>query len=264
MLAIQNTCGTSCCRDGAEGDVAFAWASRSHNYASDVGPGPWVVANLSEFDRGGTVNYGPGEFDVYPCPMHPAARDFYNRAQRMPSPSNNDILARWGSPGFTCDPSTCTSAPHYPNEHYGCYRCDEVARVSYVFAQETADPSLHRRLSVYDTRQRWETDSYAACFYLATVYIHLDSLPGPVCAPPSPPPSPWGGHPVAWLRSRLRGCHDLATLLEELDALDHEYAPHRAEPRKLCVFAVQLPTHAAADAAPHGQTEAARARRREL
>ena len=39
-----------------------------------------------------------------------------------------------------------------------------------------------------------------------------------------------------WLCSRLRaGYHDLAALLGELDALDHEYAPHQAEPRRLCV-----------------------------
>ena len=70
---------------------------------------------------------------------------------------------------------------------------------------------------------------------------------------------------VGWLHSRLRGYHDLATLLEELDALDREYAPHRAEPQRLSyVFAVRLPTRAAADAAAHGQAEAARAHRREL
>ena len=39
-----------------------------------------------------------------------------------------------------------------------------------------------------------------------------------------------------WLCSRLRrGYHELATLLGELDALDHEYSPHQAEPRRLCV-----------------------------
>ena len=39
-----------------------------------------------------------------------------------------------------------------------------------------------------------------------------------------------------WLCSRLcAGYHDLAALLGELDALDHEYAPHQAEPRRLCV-----------------------------
>jgi len=31
------------------------------------------------------------------------------------------------------------------------------------------------------------------------------------------------------------GYHDLATLLGELDALDHDYSPHQAEPRRLCV-----------------------------
>ena len=39
-----------------------------------------------------------------------------------------------------------------------------------------------------------------------------------------------------WLCGRLRsGYHQLAGLLEELDALDHEYSPHQAEPRRLCV-----------------------------
>ena len=39
-----------------------------------------------------------------------------------------------------------------------------------------------------------------------------------------------------WLHSRLRaGYHDLSTLLGELDNLDHEYVPHQAEPRRLCV-----------------------------
>ena len=39
-----------------------------------------------------------------------------------------------------------------------------------------------------------------------------------------------------WLHSRLRaGYHDLSTLLSELDNLDHEYVPHQAEPRRLCV-----------------------------
>ena len=39
-----------------------------------------------------------------------------------------------------------------------------------------------------------------------------------------------------WLCSRLRaGYHELSTLLTELDELDHEYTPHQAEPRRLCV-----------------------------
>jgi len=39
-----------------------------------------------------------------------------------------------------------------------------------------------------------------------------------------------------WLHSRLRaGYHDLTSLLGELEALDHEYSPHQAEPRRLCV-----------------------------
>ena len=50
MLAIQNTCGPTCCREGAEGDAAFALAAANHNYQSNNGPGPWVVAVLSQFD----------------------------------------------------------------------------------------------------------------------------------------------------------------------------------------------------------------------
>ena len=58
MLAIQNTCGPTCCRIGAEGDAAFAYASSNHNYQSDVGPGPWVVADLTMFANNGLTNYG--------------------------------------------------------------------------------------------------------------------------------------------------------------------------------------------------------------
>ena len=39
-----------------------------------------------------------------------------------------------------------------------------------------------------------------------------------------------------WLCGRVRaGYHELSTLLTELDTLDHEYEPHVAEPRRLCV-----------------------------
>ena len=39
-----------------------------------------------------------------------------------------------------------------------------------------------------------------------------------------------------WLCSRLRaGYHELSSLLQELDRLDHEYSPHQPEPRRLCV-----------------------------
>ena len=39
-----------------------------------------------------------------------------------------------------------------------------------------------------------------------------------------------------WLCSRLHaGYHELSTLLQELDTLDHEYSPHQPEPRRLCV-----------------------------
>ena len=47
MLAIQDTCGTACCQAGESSDRAFA--SVRHNYLSDNGPGPWVVATLTDF-----------------------------------------------------------------------------------------------------------------------------------------------------------------------------------------------------------------------
>ena len=47
---------------------------------------------------------------------------------------------------------------------------------------------------------------------------------------------PAAGRVHAWLCNQLRaGYHDLATLLGELDRLDHKYSPHQAEPRRLCV-----------------------------
>ena len=176
MLAIQNTCGPSCCRDGAEGDAAFDLAGRSHNYASNNGPGPWVVAVLDQFDNGRSINYGAGEYDVYPCPL-----------TNNLDPTNPN----------TCNPATCTAqvtaTGAYAGETYGCYRCDEVARVGYVHTKCTDDPTQHLRLNVYDTKQRWETDSYAACFYLSEVVVHLPSvahpppIPSPCVAPPAPP-----------------------------------------------------------------------------
>merc|ERR1712087_62187 len=40
----------------------------------------------------------------------------------------------------------------------------------------------------------------------------------------------------SWLCDRLRaGYHELASLLTEIDRLDHEYTPHQTEPRRLCV-----------------------------
>ena len=39
-----------------------------------------------------------------------------------------------------------------------------------------------------------------------------------------------------WLcRQTHAGYHDLASLLGELDVLDHSYSPHQTEPRRLCV-----------------------------
>ena len=194
MLAIQNTCGVSCCRDGAEGDAAFAYAAANHNYASDVGPGPWLVARLDEFDEANTTNFGAGEWDVYPCPLQPVARDFSNR-QRLGLPNTAEVLSRWSAPGFACDPSTCTGAPYYPNTDYGCYRCNEVSRVAYVVTRCTDDAALHLTLEVTDTKQRWQTDAYGACFYVVEQLVHClpdacELVPQPPLPPFSPPPAP--------------------------------------------------------------------------
>ena len=115
----QDTCGPSCCQEGAEGDAAFAFAADNHNYDSNrdpqtgaVGPGPWVVAVLDQFDSALGANYGAGLNDIYPCPL-----------TNNLDPTNPR----------TCDPSTCTSritaTGMFAGETYGCYRCDEVARV---------------------------------------------------------------------------------------------------------------------------------------
>jgi len=207
MLAIQNiACANgnplSCCADNAEGNAKFASALSNHNYQSDVGPGPYLVARLTEFDNvprhdpAAKSNYGAGEHDVYPCPLTPEQRD-------------RDFPTNRGRPGhqagFQCDPATCTSAvlvrangqttPDYASDTYGCYQCDQVGRVGYVFGVCTNDLSQHRMADVYDTIQRWETKSWAACFYLTYVYIHwshimLDVSPSSPPMPPSPPLSP--------------------------------------------------------------------------
>lgn len=98
MLAIQNTCGGSCCRDGPEGDTAFAHAASNHNFESNNGPGPWLVGRLTEFARDGALNYGAGEHDAFPCPLQPAPRDFTNRAAQLATANLREVLARWGSP----------------------------------------------------------------------------------------------------------------------------------------------------------------------
>lgn len=100
MVAIQNTCGTSCCQNGPEGEAVFANATSHHNYDSNNGPGPWLVAQLTEFDDTLKVNYGAGLWDVFPCP----------RTSNL-DPTNPNM----------CDPSTCTSAPFYPDETYWLY-----------------------------------------------------------------------------------------------------------------------------------------------
>lgn len=63
FLAIQDTCTGACCQNGAVGEAAFAGVE--HNFLSNNGPGPWLVANLTETvylaseDR--YVQYGAGE-----------------------------------------------------------------------------------------------------------------------------------------------------------------------------------------------------------
>jgi hypothetical protein len=141
MLAIQNTCGPSCCRDGPEGDAAFASVPANHNYDSNVGPGPWLVATLDQFDDVQGTNYGAGLWDVLPCP----------RTNNL-DPTNPR----------TCNPATCTSDPKHPGETFGCYRCDEVARVGYIFTKCSNNPADHLTLNVYSTVQRAETTACEA------------------------------------------------------------------------------------------------------
>ena len=147
MLAIQNTCGATCCRDGPEGDAAFADAAANHNFDSNNGPGPWLIATLDQFDDARQINFGAGLHDVSPCPLDPM-----------------------------CNPSACTSDPKHPGQTYGCYRCNEVARVGYIFTEETTTPAEHLMLTVTDTVQRGETTSRAACYYLATIKIFSCAL----------------------------------------------------------------------------------------
>ena len=155
----------------------------THNYDSDLGPGPWVVALLDriEYDAsaGEYVNMGNGLEDVYPCPLRPASRDL-----RTPLASTGG----WSS-SYTCDPATCTSAPEFPGKTYGCYNCDTHARAAYVFARTTSDPALDRTATFPITRQRWQTQSYAGCFYLANALL-FDGSPPPSPPPPSPKPPP--------------------------------------------------------------------------
>ena len=147
--------------------------ANAHNYDSDVGPGPWIVAVLDRISYDEVaheyVNYGVGERDVYPCPLKPDRRDL---ARPLAAAGG------WSS-SYTCDPGTCSSAPLYPGKSYGCYKCDTHSRVAYVFARTTLNPALDRQAEVYDTKQRWETTSYAACFYLANAYLYNGSPPPP-------------------------------------------------------------------------------------
>ena len=189
MLAIQGTCGFSCCRDGAEGDDAFEYAAANHNYRSNNGPGPWVVAILDQFESDGTVNYGAGEADIYPCPLRPTERDVVQRNQRSPPES------RWRSPSFTCNPLLCSSAPAYPSHQYGCYRCDEVSRVGYVIAQETANPAHHLQLYVNDTKQRWGDAALAFATRTDAPVVPTDRLSRPAAA-----------HTQACACMRVRAC----------------------------------------------------------
>ena len=161
IKAIQNSCGPSCCRPGPDGEAAFA--SLTHNYNSNNGPGPWLIATLDQVDPSSKTNYGVGEHDLYPCALRPTGRDINIRSQQTTGEPAGQVTARWSAPGFQCDPSTCTSAPVYPGHTYGCYRCDEVGRVAYVQTKCAVRPEDHMTVDVYDSRQRWQTDSFAAC-----------------------------------------------------------------------------------------------------
>lgn len=138
MLAIQDTCDETCCSDGPVGDAAFANVPAEHNYQSNIGPGPWLVAVLDQFDDAIGANYGAGLWDILPCP----------RTNNL-DPTNPN----------TCDPATCTSDPMHPGQTYGCWRCDEVARVGYIFAKCSNDASDHLKLEVTSTVQRSETSA---------------------------------------------------------------------------------------------------------
>ena len=153
--------------------------ANTHNYESDVGPGPWVVALLDRIvydaSQAKYVNFGNGFEDVYPCPLHPEARDI----QR-----NLGYNTGW-STSYTCDPATCSSAPEFAAEDYGCFNCDTHARVAYVSVKSTGDISLDRTASFPTTRQRWQTQSYAGCFYLAEALLFEASPPPPPSLTPS-------------------------------------------------------------------------------
>jgi len=245
LLAVQNTCDQTCCaravKGGNEGfnnlgvDVFANWDTIDpitgmntwHNFQSDVGPGPWVVAMLNDFGMndgttwpnklastcncGGRVsppcpcqtepdmpvNYGLGYYDMFPCP-------------RM-SDQNP------GGPKPTCDPTTCFQAGNpgglYPGELWGCYGCNNVGtaadgrdmadltRNAFVFYQHGTPASPE--LEVYHTVQRWESiasnqqisrtvigPNFQNCVYLAMVTLVYDppSPPPPVPPAPSPPP----------------------------------------------------------------------------
>ena len=165
MLAIQNIqCengnSASCCTDNAEGDALFSAVPNNHNFQSNNGPGPWLVAVLDQFDDTRQVNFGAGLWDVAPCPL-----------TNNLDPTNPN----------SCNPATCTSATVgglYTDQTYGCYRCDEVARVGYIFSRCTEDASFHKQLRLTDTRQRWEMPAYAACFYREP-HVTTEPVPTP-------------------------------------------------------------------------------------
>ena len=83
IIAIQDTCLGTCCADGPEGDAAFEAAASQHDFAStSLGPGPWLVATLDQYDASTQTNYGAGELwparcvSILPLTAHVRARTY--------------------------------------------------------------------------------------------------------------------------------------------------------------------------------------------
>lgn len=165
MLAIQNPvvavpgvlrCDKDCCKAGMVADAAFDLAYANHNYNSDIGPdaelGPWVIAELTNFDRfsfngfdNQQLNFGPGLEDIYPCPLHPTQRDFNNRLNygvirddvRETAAQRQEAVNQWTLGQNTCDPASCKANDGGASNliaggsgPYGCDFCDTAARVA--------------------------------------------------------------------------------------------------------------------------------------
>ena len=103
--------------------TALVSASHPHWFMCNRASRPqWLVANLTVETYIGApyntyVQYGAGLWDVLPCPL-----------DNNLDPTNPS----------SCDPATCTSAPTHTGFIFGCYRCNEVARVGYVFLYEVS------------------------------------------------------------------------------------------------------------------------------